>query len=33
MLGGFVVTMAWHIFRLWMEGRPLDMEGGCEYIE
>jgi hypothetical protein len=27
------VTTAWHVLRLRMEERPLDMEGSCEYIE
>jgi len=27
-----LVTAAWHVLRLWMEGRPPDMEGSCEYI-
>jgi len=33
MLGGYLVTMAWHILKLWMEGSPLVTEGSCEYIE
>jgi len=33
MLGGSLVTTAWHVLRLWMEGRPLDAEGSCKYIE
>jgi hypothetical protein len=27
------VLMAWRVLRLWMEKRPPDMEGSCEYIE
>jgi hypothetical protein len=27
------VTTAWHVLRLQIEERPLDMEGSCEYIE
>jgi len=33
MLGGSLVTMAWRVLRLWMEGSPPGMEGSCEYIE
>jgi hypothetical protein len=33
MLGGSLVTMAWHILRLRMEGRPLYTDGSCKYIE
>jgi hypothetical protein len=33
MFGGSLVTMAWHILRLWMEERLPDMEDSCEYIE
>jgi hypothetical protein len=33
LLSGSLVTTAWHFLRLRMEGRPLDMEGSCEYIE
>jgi hypothetical protein len=32
-LGGSLVTMAWRVLSLRMEGRPPDMEGSCEYIE
>jgi hypothetical protein len=32
-LGGSLVTMAWHVLRLRMEGSPLGMEGSCKYIE
>jgi hypothetical protein len=33
MLGGSLVTTAWHILRLQMEGSPPGTEGSCEYIE
>jgi len=33
MLGGSLVTMAWHILSLWIEGSSLGTEGSCEYIE
>jgi len=33
MLGGSLVTMAWRVLRLRMEGSPPAMEGSCEYIE
>jgi hypothetical protein len=33
MLGGPLVTTAWCVLGLWMEGQPPDMEGSCEYIE
>jgi hypothetical protein len=33
MLGESLVTMAWHILKLWMEGRPPDTEGSCKDIE
>jgi len=33
MLGGSLVTTAWRVLRLRMEGRPPDTEGSCEYIE
>jgi len=33
MLGGSLVTTAWRVRRLQMEGRPPDTEGSCEYIE
>jgi hypothetical protein len=33
MLGGSLVTTAWRVLRLWMEGSPLVMEGSCEYTE
>jgi hypothetical protein len=33
MLGGSLVTMAWCILRLRLEGRPPDTEGSCECIE
>jgi hypothetical protein len=33
MLGGSLVTMAWHILMLQMEGNPLVTEGSCKYIE
>jgi hypothetical protein len=32
-LDGSLVTTAWRVLRLRMEGRPPDMEGSCEYIE
>jgi hypothetical protein len=28
-----LVTSAWRVLRLRMEGRPPDTEGSCEYIE
>jgi hypothetical protein len=28
-----LVTTAWHVFRLWMEGSPTGTEGSCKYIE
>jgi hypothetical protein len=33
MLGESLVTTAWRVLRLRMEGSPLDMEGSSEYIE
>jgi hypothetical protein len=33
MLGGSLVTMAWHVLRLQMEGRLPDTEESCKYIE
>jgi hypothetical protein len=33
MFGGSLVTIAWHILRLWMEGSPPVTEDSCEYIE
>jgi hypothetical protein len=33
MLGGSLVTTAWCILRLQMEGSPRGTEGSCEYIE
>jgi hypothetical protein len=33
MLGGSLVTTAWHVLRLRMEGRPPDTEVSCECIE
>jgi hypothetical protein len=33
MLGGFLVTTAWCILGLWMEGQLPAMKGRCEYIE
>jgi hypothetical protein len=33
MLGESLVTTAWRVLRLRMEGRPPDTEGSCEYIE
>jgi hypothetical protein len=33
MLGGSLVTTAWRVLRLWMEGSPPVTEGSCEYIE
>jgi hypothetical protein len=33
MLGGSLVTMAWRVLRLRVEGRPPDTEGSCKYIE
>jgi hypothetical protein len=33
MLGGSLVTTAWRVHRLRMEGRPPDTEGSCEYTE
>jgi hypothetical protein len=27
------ITGLWHVLRSQMEGRPLDTEGSCEYIE
>jgi hypothetical protein len=33
MLGGSLVTMAWCVLRLWMEGKSPDMESSCKYIE
>jgi len=33
MLGESLVTTAWRVLRLRMEGRPSEMEGSCEYIE
>jgi len=33
MLDGSLATTAWRVFRLRMEGRPLDTESNCEFIE
>jgi hypothetical protein len=33
MLGGSLVTTAWRVLRLRMEGSPPVAEGSCEYIE
>jgi hypothetical protein len=33
MFGGSLVTIAWHVLGLRMEGRPPAMDGSCEYIE
>jgi hypothetical protein len=33
MLGGSLVTTAWRVLRLRMEGSPPGREGSCEYIE
>jgi hypothetical protein len=33
MLGGSLVTTAWNVLRLWMEGKHLDAEGSFEYID
>jgi hypothetical protein len=33
MLGGSLVTMAWHVLRLRMEGSPPGTEGSCKYTE
>jgi hypothetical protein len=33
MLGGSLVTTAWHFLVLQMEGQPPAMEGSCEYNE
>jgi hypothetical protein len=33
MLGGSLVTTAWRVLRLRMEGSPPVTEGSCEYIE
>jgi hypothetical protein len=33
MLGGPLVTTAWHVLRLRIEGSPPDTEGSYEYIE
>jgi hypothetical protein len=33
MIGGSLVSTAWRVLRLRMEGRPPDTEGSCEYIE
>jgi hypothetical protein len=33
MLGGSLVTTAWRVLRLRMEGSPPGTEGSCEYIE
>jgi hypothetical protein len=33
MSGGLLVTTAWRVLRLRMEGRPPDMDGNYEYIE
>jgi hypothetical protein len=33
MLGGSLVTTAWRILRLRMEGSPPGPDGSCEYIE
>jgi hypothetical protein len=32
-LDGSLVTKAWCVLRLLMEGRPPDMESSCKYIE
>jgi hypothetical protein len=32
MLGGSLVTTAWHVLGLWMEGQPPAVEGGCKYM-
>jgi len=33
MVGGSLVTTAWRVLRLRMEGSPPGTEGSCEYIE
>jgi hypothetical protein len=33
MLGGSLVSTAWRVLRLRMEGSPPSTEGSCEYIE
>jgi len=33
MLGGSLVTTAWRVLRLRMEGRPPDTEGSYEFVE
>jgi len=33
MLGGSLVTTAWRVLRLRMEGSPPGTEGSCEYTE
>jgi hypothetical protein len=33
MLSGSLVTTAWRVLRLWMEGRLPGTEGSCEYTE
>jgi hypothetical protein len=33
MLGGSLVTTAWRVLRLRMEGSPPGTEGSCEHIE
>jgi hypothetical protein len=33
MLGGFLVTTAWRVLRLRMEGSPPSTEGSYQYIE
>jgi hypothetical protein len=33
MLGGSLVTTAWHVLRFRIEGNPPVAEGSCEYIE
>jgi len=33
MLGGSLVTKAWRVLIMWMDGSPPDTEGSCEYIE
>jgi len=33
MLCGSLITTAWRVLRLRIEGRPSDTEGSCEYIE
>jgi hypothetical protein len=33
LLGGSLVTMAWRVLRLRMEGNPPGTKGSCEYIK